>query len=69
MKKNSEAYLRANPDDPGFIININGLNNSIAYFGSNQCDRELLKLTERYCVVYQTLVTATGVKAKIGIKE
>jgi uncharacterized OsmC-like protein len=31
--------------------------------------QKMLKLTERYCVVYQTLVSATEVKTKIGIAE
>jgi uncharacterized OsmC-like protein len=31
--------------------------------------QNLLKLTERYCVVYQTLVSATEVKTKIEIAE
>ena len=29
----------------------------------------LLKLTERYCVVYQALISATEVKTKIEIDE
>jgi uncharacterized OsmC-like protein len=31
--------------------------------------KNLLKLTERYCVVYQTLISATEVKTKIEIDE
>ena len=31
--------------------------------------KTLLKLTERYCVVYQTLISATEVKTKIEIDE
>jgi uncharacterized OsmC-like protein len=31
--------------------------------------QKMLKLTERYCVVYQTLVSATEVKTKIEIAE
>ena len=31
--------------------------------------QNLLKLTERYCVVYQTLISATAVKTKIEIDE
>lgn len=31
--------------------------------------KTLLRLTERYCVVYQTIVSVTGVKTKIELKR
>jgi uncharacterized OsmC-like protein len=36
---------------------------------SEELIQKLLKLTERYCVVYQTLVSATEVKSNIEIRK